>query len=1057
MGTDLGDYLQVREGFPALIDNYWAEALPSSRTTGDVTGEHPSQNRLLSDATLASDGFIYGSKGIAIDDASKFGSQGVGKLIVRHSGDATLDKTYFFTWASKLNTEYSSSSGVDANPTISTMNQYGFESTTIITNTGESHLSSGLKEGMLIKRLDVSTSISYNETIVAVTSDTVLEVSGVWAEGNTYTVPVQLGQVYIGQGDYEEEISSTFNGLELAIYEEMQNAGSWQTYGIDFQTGEISDTDNEADSFEVHNTPYSQYMLRLLMHINGFIKNKNSGTFYESDKIRTLWNAAIMDTWLPPTILYSMYDINNVPQTSIMTSYSDTSSNDSYGSMVEARGRSLLSTIQKIKTASGVGEDNGINISFSYLIGKDNRFEFRPKYKSNITFTRSNIRVNNLKTKVDSQVENIRVYYNKGQSFVDWPATSTSNTTSWKVLEYPKISQHSEAMNIAKKQYATYINAPYSVSITPTTTTAEKSKMIDTGRYGYIADAYVALEGTDDDYTKVCNWTRLGTGGALFNGMVNALDGNQKTSTDLYARYGISKDVTTSGDIPWADNFYWYGSGSISNAVQIVHIPNGTPFVSDLAASGESMRMWIDLKSGQTGTDIDNAEFTINVADYSFANSVRTATSQSSVTVNVKHSGFYEIALPSTYSDTSVGNMVVSFNAEYCRALLRHRCGDPTHVNILKQVATNTETIFPLGMREYSEMGGGFKTTRAEWYAPKILITRDLSYTPSTFVNVTDSGLGISNENLVITNVSYGITAGRSENLVLTLEKDESITSSSVIQHLFGTDDGQSNDGQDDGDDGGIIRPPDTKPGEPIDDDKQRPIGDDEDAAEDGETMQTSSRSSNRRKLTKGSKMNLKNDMFSGDGKFSILGQEKPQSIPTTMRSIEGMDVDIVSSSGTAVLSSEGYVFSGKGLQGLESSSISSQEVSVETTFVIPHDVISNRFSINSTISQSSGHSVSNKAFLYVTIQCMETGSILTNTVTLRSGLNRQNITIFPNTRLTGMETSGNNIKVTITRKPNTSDDTANEASIVLHNLQIKMHRAVAHSPSSSNQFSTVS
>ena len=40
--------------------------------------------------------------------------------------------------------------------------------------------------------------------------------------------------------------------------------------------------------------------------------------------------------------------------------------------------------------------------------------------------------------------------------------------------------------------------------------------------------------------------------------MVNALDGNQKTSTDLYARYGISKDVTTSGDIPWADNYYWY-------------------------------------------------------------------------------------------------------------------------------------------------------------------------------------------------------------------------------------------------------------------------------------------------------------------------------------------------------------------------------------------------------------------------------------------------------------------------------------------------------------------
>ena len=99
--------------------------------------------------------------------------------------------------------------------------------------------------------------------------------------------------------------------------------------------------------------------------------------------------------------------------------------------------------------------------------------------------------------------------------------------------------------------------------------------------------------------------------------------------------------------------------------------------------------------------------------------------------------------------------MVVSFNAEYCRALLRHRCGDPTKTDHSVGNSThstdanyyildsstlfyngsngiNTNSIFPLGMREYSEMGGGFKTTRAEWYAPKILITRDLSYTPAT-------------------------------------------------------------------------------------------------------------------------------------------------------------------------------------------------------------------------------------------------------------------------------------------------------------------------------------
>jgi len=1051
LGTDLGDYVQTRQGFPALIDNYWAEALPSYRTTGDLTGEHPSQYKLLSDVTLT-DGLISGSKGIAIDDATKFGSSGVGSIILKYNNNNALNRKYYFAWGNKLATEYSSSSAVDANPVVnSSSSNFNGNITTTITNTGESHVTSQLKEGMLIRRTDVSAGETYNETIVDVISNTQLEVSGTWAEGNTYVVPVQLGKVYICHNEFDEIISSTLDGLERAIFAEYSLAGSWGDYGVDI----TYDSANEPDSFQVHSTAYPQYMLRLLMHLNGYIKNKNSGTFYESDKVRTLWNAAIMDTWLPPTILYSMYDINNVPITNIMTSYSDTDSNDSYGSMVDARGRTILSTIQKMKNASGVGEDNNIDISFSYLIGKDNRVEFRPKYKSNINFTRSNIKINSLSTKLDSQVTNIRVYYNNGKSFVDWPSTTISNTTRWKVLEYPKIKQHSEATHIAKKQYATSVNAPFEVRISPVTTTAEKSKMIDTGRYGYIADSYVALEGTDDGYTKVCNWTRLGTGGVLFNGMVNALDGNQKTSSNLYARYGISKDATSSGDVSWGDNYYWYGSGSISNAVQIVHIPNGTPFVSDNHT--HPMRIWIDLKASQeSDATIDTAEFTINVGDYSFDNATKSATSQSSVTVNVKHSGFYEIALPSTYSDTSVGNMVVSFNAEYCRALLRHRCGDPTHANILKQVATNTNTIFPLGMREYSEMGA-MGTTRAKWYAPKILVTRDLSYTPATFVNVTDAGLGVSNENLVITNVRYALRAGASEELTLTLERDESITASRLIQHLFGTDDGQDNDGQDFGDDGGVIKPPISKPDEPIDDRPQLPPPDtDPDADENNESFQTSRGKQRQRKLTKGSKMSLKKDMFSGDGKFSILGQEKPQSIPTIMRSIEGMDVDIVNTSGTAVLSSEGYVFAGTGLQGSDSSSISSQEVSIETTFVVPYDVMSNRFSIDSIISHSSSHSVSDNATLYSTIKCMETGKTLSHNTTVRSGLNKEKITIFPSTRLTGMETSGNNIKVTITRKPNTLEDGSHEASIVLHNLQIKMHRAVAHSPSSSNNFSTI-
>jgi hypothetical protein len=713
-----------------------------------------------------------------------------------------------------------------------------------------------------------------------------------------------------------------------------------------------------------------------------------------------------------------------------------------------------------------MGTENNLNTTFSYLVGKDNRFEFRPKYNSGISFTRNNIRVNNMTSNSSSQVNNVRVYYNNAKSFVDYPSTNLIDTTRWKIIQQPKVTQSFEATVLAKREYDKYKKSPLKIKVTPTLDT--NYKMIETGRHGYIADAYVALEGTDDDYTKVCNWTRLGTGGALFNGMVNALDGNQKTSTDLYARYGISKDGTSSGDIPWADNFYWYGSGSISNAVQIVHISNNTPFVSDLAASGESMRIWIDLKSGQSGTDIDNAEFTIHVADYSFVDNVRTPTSQSAASVNVKHSGFYEIALPSTYSDTSVGNMVVSFNAEYCRALLRHRCGDPAATAtvdgvantpiILKQVATNTDTIFPLGMREYSEMGGGFKTTRAEWYAPKILITRDLSYNPATYVSMTDAGLGMATaETMVVQSVSWSVSAGSTEEVELMLERNESIGAQGLVGYLFPEVEGDGIGG------GSLVNPPlvgvpdipiiDNKPDEEIDDTSQQTNS----GTDDGNSDATASTSSGSPSPSLGvvNRMSMQNEFLSSNSKFSILGQDRPSPTPSNMRSIEGMDVDISPISGSAIVTSEGYIFASKGLQELETSSITNQEVSIETSFVVPADVINNRLTIKASVSNGGQNQNNSNVMLYIKIDCLEGNSSVTNTVNIAGSIEKKTITLMPSTVLNGLDTVGNNIRVTITRKPNVDNDKST-SSLVLHNLEIRMRRAAANTKSSASQFSTI-
>ena len=1065
--TDLIDYIQEREGFPALIDNYWAEALPSYQTTGDITLEHPAQYRLLSDVSLASEGFIQNDMGIPIDDASDFDDSGIGKLIARFDDTNVPDEEYLFLWHNKLDTKYTSPAAVSA---VSTLTLEAGGGTRITAPSGADHITDGLKKGMLIKK--ITGGVYTRQYIKEVVSETVLKVSGTWVVGDTYEVPIQLGKIFMvmNPDDITATGATDLTSLEQQVWDLHNNTPkSWDDYGIKTSYDSLEE-DAQPKTYEVHSTVHSAFMLRLLMHLKGYIKNKNSGTFWESDKFRTLWNAAIMDTWLPPTTVRNIYDINNIPITSNMTTYNSTTSNDSYGSVVDAKNKTFLSTIKNIFTNSGIGTENNLNTTFSYLVGKDNRFEFRPKYNSNISLTRNNMVVNRLSSNISSQVENVRVYYNNAKSFVDFPSTNLTDTTRWKILQYPKVTQSFEATVLAKKEYDNYKKSPLKIKASPVLD--GNYKMIETGRHGYIADAYVALEGTDDNYTRVCNWTRLGTGGALFNGMVNALDGNQKTSSNLYARYGISKDGTSSGDIPWADNYYWYGSGSISNAVQIVHIPNSTPFVSDNHT--HPMRMWVDVKN-QTGTSIDDAEFTIHVADYSFAGNTMKATSQSAASVNVKHSGFYELALPSTYSDTNVGNMVVSFNAEYCRALLRHRCGDPSQTahgtaNYILDSSVdngsgsvNANSIFPLGMRKYTEMGaGGFKGARAEWYAPKILITRDLSYTPATYVTMTDAGLGMATaETMVIQKVIWSITAGKTEDVDLILERNESVGAQGLIGKIYS----QNNDGLQVGEDlsntGNQVveeidedyQIPDNPGGEPIDDNTQTSKDGTDDSNE--EAKASFSRGKRSPVLNRGSRMSMQSDFLSNNNTFSILGQEKNAPTPSNMRSIEGMDVEITPISGTAIVTSEGYVFASKGLQETDSSSITNQEVSIQTSFVVPSDIMSNRLSIQASLSNGGTNQTNSNVILYIRIDCIEGNSSLSHTVNVAGDTDKKTVVLMPSSVLGGLDTVGNNIKITITRKPNVDGDKSN-SSLVLHNLEVKMRRAAANTKSSASQFSTI-
>jgi hypothetical protein len=1073
--TDLSDYVAEREGFPALIDNYWAESITSYSTTGSILRQHQNQNHLISDVTTATNGFPLGSIGLAIDDTTNFAESGVGRLITVYDREdnSPNNNDRFFVWDGKLDSIYVSSSGIDTPIGTDTVDGVAVYT---LQNLGETYEDSGIKKGMVLERTPTGGGDVTYHNILEVTNNTTIKVeqttvdgtAQAWAVGDTIEIRPQLAMIFeipIDQHLQSLVQSQLITETEIEVRDRfLTTAGGWASYG---HKGNYTAGTNDPIAYEVHATVASSFLLRFLLHVNGYYKSKTGGGYWNSDKMRLLWNAAIMDTWLPSTTVNCIFDINNVPITSHMTTYNDTSSNDYYGSITDSRGKTLGATLREIQEKASQGESN--YTTFTYRIGRDNRIELRPKYNSGITLNRNNMKISDIDINLSSQIQNIRVYYNNGKSFADYPSASLGDSTRWKIIEKPSIVSSEEAKRIAEQEYNTRKNNSMQLKVEPILESDTQHKMIETGRYGYIADPYIALNGNADNTAskadmRVCNWTVLGTGGALFPGMVNALNGNMNTDiTSLSSRYGSSKNTNASGTVEWVSNFYWYGSNSISHAVQIVHIPNGTPLTN---SNGHSMRMTVDLKN-QTGTSIDDAEFVVKIADYNYTNNrdrILSSPSSSMVsTKDVKHSGFYEIDIPTTYGASAGAKIVFSFNAEYCRALLRHRCGDPTQTNnglsnyILDSSvdngsgSVNDSSIFPLGLRVYSEMGGGFRDERKWWYAPRVHICRDFSYVPASYVSVTDAGLELNAETMSIKQLSYNVKAGITENVILTLERDEGLERQGILTYLFSPTDSNSLGsvlGTDPLiDDEKPLTPNDNKP-----DEAWNPENDGEgDQHQDGEDGFTPSQHY-LDKILRQHRMDLPLDNFSGNGRLAIPGQKKVSTVvPYSSRGIEGMNDDIAAVAGTAAVSNEGYIFAARGLMAGDAAA-DSQETTIETTFTIPIDVLNEKIHIEGDITHGPDALNNTTAVLYTTARTAS-GNSVTHTTTISTGLDKSPVTLLPTTSLKGANVAGEKITVTITRKAGTGDDDSDTSSVVINNLNINMDRASAHTQSGTSKF----
>jgi hypothetical protein len=255
--------------------------------------------------------------------------------------------------------------------------------------------------------------------------------------------------------------------------------------------------------------------------------------------------------------------------------------------------------------------------------------------------------------------------------------------------------------------------------------------------------------------------------------------------------------LLNTGDVVAAENYGWVGDKSLTNAVEIVHIPKGMPKVSD--AHGHELRVSIQLADYyevSDGKDIEDMDFYITLADVdpSFtpggaSNGVNpigiTEATPDVKTLKIKHSGFHELEIPSGYWSGATGSerIIVSIDCEYLRACLRHRMGSkvgsPVWGNAVQIPGTpaigtvDAASCFPMGARTQPNIPTG---RDAPWYhAPRIIVVDDLNFYPSTKVTYTDASLGISSPTAFsVKQVKWDANERNHDSIKLLLEKDES-------------------------------------------------------------------------------------------------------------------------------------------------------------------------------------------------------------------------------------------------------------------------------------------
>ena len=1094
---NIGDYETEYHGFPVLMDNYWSQATSTNKNNAAPYGFHENFRKWVGATAELNRSINIGDSVIETKSSSSlvadFPDNGFGKI--KASRDVSTQtpsfEVFYYTYDAKLDTGVVESA---TSATASTASPF------VITCSGGDFVNDGVKVGMRVRNVTakwVAQVTAVTATAITIDTTTIFAETGSTRQdvaiSDSISIPQQLYGIYL-QSDmatnFTVEAAEAF--LEGVLMDDVIKSNG-STAQLSLNAAGATGTTGAFDEVIIVGSVSPRFALRFLMKMDGHVVSPNLGTYWLSDKARFLWSLNLSKTWLAQSSISCWFDHGSIPTMNNMTTDGTDANFDSFGAPYDARGgKSMFSILRESVEATGFGYENSKRLPITYQIGRDNKMEIRPTYNLGEVVNRDILSVSSLDAQMSGHITNVRVYYNNGSSFADHPAPTLDQTYRWKIVEVPEITFAEEALAIAKEEYFKSKTKAIRVKGEVMRDATHDDKMLDKGRYGYIADPtrhgergvtqQAVLGPAHAAPSAAHNWDWSGMNGTLGSGMCNAMDGNlgRQTGTDRFYRDRFGKgfiavassaaDATNTYD----KNYWWWGAHSVSHAVQVVHIPSGCPTSSDGTAN-EDLRIWVALKDGQSGTDIDNAEFTIGLTDFAFAAGTSpftnhgggqstyaptlAGTSSSFTTVNVKRNGFYEIQIPSTYwaSQPSGARITISVNVEYLKSLLYHRCGDPSASGILHNAhnitnfgpsawsATSADSIFPLGARQYDTMSG-FMGTRNAWYCPRVHIVEDMRWRPATTVTFTDSGLGLSSEAMVITDINWRVDGRNIENVSLSLERDQTKDKGGLAGYLFpSVSRGRGQQASSGSVGGGTSRERPRRNRPPIGEPSKGGIGTDavQPPQSEGGRVQTvqdafSQRFTSNRMASSvhgnmSGRMDFLENAVSGSS-FGVLGQKRTPPPLNTQRAVDGLGNDTQASSATAISSSEGMIFTG--IVNPDSSDRFTQTHTMNIK--VPDDVSNEVLTISGMYSL--GGDGTTQAVLTVDVECVETGSTNTRTINL-SGNQEKKLFPIMTTSLSGASTVGNTISISIKRTPSSGSDDAGFSSLVVHNIAVNFQR----------------